>query len=323
MRRKGFTLVELLVVIAIIALLMGILMPALAKVRRVAYRMICGTNLAGIGKTMLIYSNDFEEEYPIAGCSSSAYWAVTDGIIDNWQGSTCIRAFGRKNQPATITSCFFLLIRLAEAAPKLFSCKGDIGSRIFKLSDTEATLEDITEAWDFGTGYNYPLPGEYCSYSYHMPFGSGPEGRYPINTASNAASPVAADRNPYLDKNANPSTGQGYIDGEDGVDRPPDWEITEGGANYVDYDQTGNAASHEREGQNVLFNDIHVRFEKYPNCGIDNDNIWKAWEEDRVQTAPERELGGEYAGYRVGDFANLGPMDEKDAFLVSEVNYEQ
>ena len=66
MKRKGFTLVELLVVIAIIALLMGILMPALARVRQIAFRMVCGTNLSGIGKAMLIYANDYEDELPRA-----------------------------------------------------------------------------------------------------------------------------------------------------------------------------------------------------------------------------------------------------------------
>jgi len=323
MKRKGFTLVELLVVIAIIALLMGILMPALAKVRQVAYRMMCGTNLAGIGKAMLIYSNDYEEEYPIAGCVTNVQWAVIDGTINNWEAPTCQKAFGPRNYRATITSSFFLLIRLAEAAPKLFNCKGDIGSKIFKLSDTSTTLDDITEAWDFGAGLGGPMPGEYCSYSYHMPYSLSGVGRNPINSASNAACPVAADRNPYLDKNANPRTGMGYIEGEDGEGLPPSCAPTEGGVDYVDNDQTGNAAAHQREGQNVLFNDGHVKFERYPNCGIDNDNIWKAWEQDPPPTACDRELGEPYAGQTTTSFANLAPLDQKDAFLVSEANYRK
>ena len=67
MKKKGFTLVELLVVIAIIALLMGILMPALARVRMIAYRMVCGSNLSGIGKALLLYAGDNQEAYPMPG----------------------------------------------------------------------------------------------------------------------------------------------------------------------------------------------------------------------------------------------------------------
>ena len=79
-KKKGFTLVELLVVIAIIALLMGILMPALARVRQIAFRMVCGTNLSGIGKAMLIYSNDYDDELPRAGGRNS----VWGGRIPQW-----------------------------------------------------------------------------------------------------------------------------------------------------------------------------------------------------------------------------------------------
>ena len=57
--RGGFTLVELLVVIAIIALLMSILMPALARVRKQAKDVICQSNLKQWGVIFSMYTGDY------------------------------------------------------------------------------------------------------------------------------------------------------------------------------------------------------------------------------------------------------------------------
>ena len=75
-RPSGFTLIELLVVISIIAVLMGILMPALGRVREQARETVCRSNLRGVGLGIQMYlpDNDFRmpNTYSTTGARSNS-----------------------------------------------------------------------------------------------------------------------------------------------------------------------------------------------------------------------------------------------------------
>jgi len=70
-RSNGFTLIELLVVIAIISILAAILFPVFARARENARRASCMSNLKQLSLSVMMYTQDYDEKFPMAGRMTS------------------------------------------------------------------------------------------------------------------------------------------------------------------------------------------------------------------------------------------------------------
>lgn len=292
-RRKqcGLTRIDVLAALMLAVLLVAVGVPLASEPRAQAKRVLCKANLGKIGKAMPIYTNDYDDALPRAGGRESTW-----GSPVAWAANNRYRAYGisadGKGGKATISSCFYLLVKYMEVSPRLFLCPGDRGTSEFKLADESVPATDfkLINAWDFGI-----TPYDNCSYSYHMPFGE-----HALTTSRDSNLPVAADRNPWIVSPAGEPIQENW------VTFVPDTPIYGG---TVEYARLGNAIAHANDGQNVLFLDGRVTFETRSYCGVGDDNIYTA------STIAEK---GDPKGTTPIASPSFQPRSEVDSLLVHD-----
>lgn len=160
---------------------------------------------------------------------------------------------------------------------------------MFRFSEFDSYSKTYSDLWDFG-----PEPTKHYSYSYHMPYGPN----FLSIASSVPGMAVVADRNPWLDPYTD-TTGFKWDD-----------RTKTGGREDVRRYQKGNSGHHQREGQNVLFMDNHVYFEKTSFCGVNEDNIYTYWDGPDIQQGAPPVIGSQ-------------PADKLDSLLVNDPPIER
>jgi prepilin-type N-terminal cleavage/methylation domain-containing protein/prepilin-type processing-associated H-X9-DG protein len=237
--RRAFTLLEILVCIAIVTILMAILLPALENVRHQGYIDKCASNLHSIGQALAIYANENHGAFPRTAYVPGA--PITFGT--NPAATDPFLAGGPVAND--VTAAVFLLMRSEKMPPAVFICP------YYDVIEYQADSADIDNRSNF-TNEKINL-----GYSFADPYPDTPavNAGYKWTASLSADLAIAADRNP-------------------GTDLPGDDVINVSATSAQDTLDRGNSENHEKDGQNVLFGDGHVEWERTVFCGVSGDNIF-------------------------------------------------
>ena len=123
--RQGFTLIELLVVIAIIGVLIGLLLPAVQKVREAASRTTCKNNLKQIGLALHMY-NDTNNTFPVS--YNAGFWAWSTMLLPYIeQGNLYNQLNPTVNTFQSAAAAASPLLPLVQTKIKTYLCPSDQG----------------------------------------------------------------------------------------------------------------------------------------------------------------------------------------------------
>jgi prepilin-type N-terminal cleavage/methylation domain-containing protein len=132
-RHRGFTLLELLVVIAIITVLIGLLIPAVQKVREAANRLACQNNLKQLGLGIHHFHDTYQQLPPSRLDDAHVTWAVLllpyleqENLYRRWD---ITREYYHQPDPDVLTISVPVYYCPSRRRPPLNSITGDVGPR--------------------------------------------------------------------------------------------------------------------------------------------------------------------------------------------------
>ena len=159
-RSQGFTLIELLVVISIIAILAGMLLPAINMVREGARKANCGNNQRQIVLGMNVYGNDNDQAWPVMYASGAVtYGAPSDATSGAY---------------TTMTSFEFLAVNTGgDLTYKIFTCPSNPSVKPATADITPKADGAVASVWSRAIGtsganvqayaYDYAAPSNSTS----------------------------------------------------------------------------------------------------------------------------------------------------------------